>query len=176
MTPAILLDELQKFIEEETKDILLEVKVRTGPATEKERAAKVYKMGLPEKDDTTQQIPYILLKLVTGKDEQEERQPKYGEVKVRMVIVTYSPDGQRGPLELLNLIQRIRERLQKQHIIASRFCLQYPFEYLIYQDTEPPYYLGEIMTVWSIPVIERELKGFLYSDNESGTVWKENQD
>ena len=56
MTPIILLDDLQKFIEENTKDILLEVKVRTGPATEKERAAKVYKMGLPEKDDNTQQI------------------------------------------------------------------------------------------------------------------------
>ena len=42
MTPIILLDDLQKFIEENTKDILLEVKVRTGPATEKERAAKVY--------------------------------------------------------------------------------------------------------------------------------------
>lgn len=48
MTPIILLDDLQKFIEENTADILLEVKVRTGPATEKERAAKVYKMGLPE--------------------------------------------------------------------------------------------------------------------------------
>lgn len=67
MTPIILLDDLQKFIKENTADILLEVKVRTGTATEKERAAKVYKMGLPEKDDSTQQIPYILLKVLTGK-------------------------------------------------------------------------------------------------------------
>ena len=39
MTPIILLDELQKFIEENTADILLECRVRTGPATGKERAA-----------------------------------------------------------------------------------------------------------------------------------------
>ena len=158
MTPIILLDDLQKFIEENTKDILLEVKVRTGPATEKERAAKVYKMGLPEKDDTTQQIPYILLKVLTGEDGKEDLQPKSSKVRVRMLVAVYSQDGERGPLALLNLILRIRERLQKQHIIGGRFCLEYPFEYIIYQDTTPPYYLGEIMTIWSIPSIEREVQ------------------
>lgn len=158
MTPIILLNDLQEFIEKNTADILLEVKVRTGSATEKQRAAKVYKMGLPEKDDTTQQIPYILLKALTGVDEKEEHQPKSSEVRVRMVIATYSQDGEQGPLALLNLILRIRERLQKQHIIGGRFCLEYPFEYIIYQDTTPPYYLGEIMTIWSIPTIEREVQ------------------
>lgn len=158
MTPIILLDDLQKFIEENTADILLEVKVRTGTATEKERAAKVYKMGLPEKDDNTQQIPYILLKVLTGEDGKEDLQPKSSKVRVRMLIATYSQDGERGPLALLNLILRIRERLQKQHIIGGRFCLEYPFEYIIYQDTTPPYYLGEIMTIWSIPTIEREVR------------------
>ena len=158
MTPIILLDDLQSFIEENTKDILLECRVRTGPATEKERAAKVYKMGLPQKDDTTQQVPYILLKVLTGVDDKENNQPKSSEVKVRIIIVTYSSDGEQGPLALLNLILRIRERLEKQHIIGGRFCLEYPFEYIIYQDTEPPYYMGEIMTNWSIPTIEREVQ------------------
>lgn len=159
MTPIILLDDLQKFIEENTADILLEVKVRTGTATEKERAAKVYKMGLPEKDDSTQQIPYILLKVLTGEDGKEDLQPKSSKVRVRMLVAVYSQDGERGPLALLNLILRIRERLQKQHIIGGRFCLEYPFEYIIYQDTTPPYYMGEIMTIWSIPTIEREVRG-----------------
>ena len=158
MTPIILLDDLQKFIEENTADILLEVKVRTGTATEKERAAKVYKMGLPEKDDSTQQIPYILLKVLTGEDGKEDLQPKSSKVRVRMLVAVYSQDGERGPLALLNLMLRIRERVQKQHIIGGRFCLEYPFEYSIYQDTTPPYYLGEIMTIWSIPTIEREVR------------------
>ena len=104
MTPIILLDDLQKFIEENTADILLEVKVRTGTATEKERAAKVYKMGLPEKDDSTQQIPYILLKVLTGEDGKEDLQPKSSKVRVRMLVAVYSQDGERGPLALLNLI------------------------------------------------------------------------
>lgn len=158
MTPIVLLDDLQKFIEENTADILLETKVRTGTPTRKERAARVYQMGLPKKDDNTQQVPYILLKVLTGADEKEEQQPKSSEVRVRMIVATYSQDGEQGPLALLNLILRIRERLQKQHIIGGRFCLEYPFEYLLYQDTTPPYYLGEIMTIWSIPTIEREVQ------------------
>lgn len=158
MTPIVLLDDLQKFLEENTADILLETKVRTGTPTKKERAARVYKMGLPEKDDNTQQVPYILLKVLTGADEKEEQQPKSSEVRVRMIVATYSQDGEQGPLALLNLILRIQERLQKQHIIGGRFCLEYPFEYLLYQDTTPPYYLGEIMTTWSIPTIEREVQ------------------
>lgn len=158
MTPIILLDDLQKFIEENTKDILLEVRVRTGNSEKKQRAAKVYKMGLPEKDDTTQQIPYILLKVLTGEDKQEERQPKASEVKVRIIIAVYSQDGEKGSMELLNLILRIRERLQEKHIIGGRFCLRYPLEYIVYQDLTPPYYMGEIMTTFSVPAIEREVK------------------
>ena len=158
MTPIVLLDDLQKFIEENTADILLETKVRTGTPTQKERAVRVYKMGLPEKDDNTQQVPYVLLKVLTGADEKEEHQPKSSEVRVRIIVATYSQDGEEGPLALLNLILRIRERLQKQHIIGGRFCLEYPFEYLLYQDTTPPYYLGEMMTIWSIPTIEREVQ------------------
>lgn len=157
MTPIILLDDLQKFIEENTADILLEVRTRTGSAERKERAAKVYKLGLPEKDDAMQQVPYILLKILNGADGKIEGQPKSGEVRVRMVIAAYSQDGERGQMALLNLILRIRERLQKQHIIGGRFCLKYPFEYLIYQDTTAPYYLGEVMTLWSIPTVEREV-------------------
>lgn len=79
-------------------------------------------------------------------------------VRVRMVIATYSQDGERGAMALLNLILRIQERLQKKGVIGGRFCLQYPFEYIVYQDVTPPYYLGEIMTIWSIPSIEREVE------------------
>ncbi len=158
MTPVILLDDLQKFIEENTSDILLEVRTRTGQAMEKERTAKVYKLGLPEKDDSVQQVPYILLKALNGTDEKKDGEPKSAEVRVRMILATYSQDGERGQMALLNLILRIRERLQKQHIIGGRFCLHYPFEYIIYQDTTPPYYLGEIMTIWSIPTVEREVQ------------------
>ena len=67
MTPVILLDNLEGFVKEKTKDIKLQVRVRK-PEQEKERAADVYKMRLPKKEDQTEKVPYILLQFLTGKD------------------------------------------------------------------------------------------------------------
>ena len=46
MTPVFLLENLQRFIQEKTADIILPVRTRTGSNEQKERAAKVYKMGI----------------------------------------------------------------------------------------------------------------------------------
>ena len=75
MTPVFLLEELQKFISSKTSDIILPVRTRTGSSEEKERAATVYKMGLPEADDVQQKVPYILLKFLTGTDDKKAGEP-----------------------------------------------------------------------------------------------------
>ena len=52
MTPVILLDNLEEFVKEKTKDIKLQVRVRKPEqGQEKERAADVYKMRLPLLED-----------------------------------------------------------------------------------------------------------------------------
>ena len=77
MTPIILLDRLEEFVKEVTGDIKLQVKVRNlNPEEEKERAANVYKMRLPKKEDQVQQIPYILLQFINGKDDKKEKEPE----------------------------------------------------------------------------------------------------
>lgn len=158
MTPIILLDRLKEFVEEKTADIKLEVRVRTGSNEDKERSAKVYKMGLPQKDDVQQQVPYILLKFLTGTDDKKPGEPEEAGCKVRIIFATYSEDGQEGPLALLNLILRVRSELEKAGVIGNQFVLEKPLEYIVYQDTTAPYYMGEMMTNWSIPTIEREVK------------------
>ena len=47
MTPLELLDALEAFVKQETKDILLPVRVDRKSGENKERAAEVYKMRLP---------------------------------------------------------------------------------------------------------------------------------
>ena len=94
MTPIILMDRLAEFVQDVTKDIKLQVRVRNqNPNEEKVREANVYKMGLPSKDDQTQKIPYILLQFLTGKDDKQEREPEESTCKIRIVIATYSEDG-----------------------------------------------------------------------------------
>lgn len=158
MTPIILLDALQEFVIEKTKDIMLPVRVRTGSNEEKERAAGVYKMGLPDANDVQQKVPYILLKFLNGVDDKTTGNPEESTCKVRIIFAVQADNGEEGPLALLNLILRVRSELEKTVIIGGRFVLEKPLEYIVYQDTTPPYYMGEMMTNWSIPAIEREVK------------------
>ena len=57
MTPNILLERLKEFVEANTRDLILEVRVKKGETGPKERAAEVYTMRLPDKDAETKQIP-----------------------------------------------------------------------------------------------------------------------
>lgn len=159
MTPIILLDRLEEFVKKVTGDIKLQVKVRNlNPEEEKERAANVYKMRLPKKEDQVQQIPYILLQFINGKDDKKEKEPEESMCAVRIVVATYSEDGGQGAYDLLNVILRIRSELEKAGIIGGQFVLQKPLEYIVYPDGTEPYYLGEMITNWSIPTIKREVE------------------
>lgn len=108
MTPVFLLENLQRFIEEKTADIILPVRTRTGRNEVKERPAAVYKMGLPEADDAQQKVPYILVKFLTGTDDKAAGEPEEDSCKVRIIFAVYSENGQDGPLALLNLMLRVR--------------------------------------------------------------------
>ena len=171
MTPIELLYELKKFIEANTKDIILSVrpiknKVIPEPSSKKSenadeepqtRAAEVHLMRLPNKDAETNRIPYILLQLLTGVDEQEAGKDPDSECKVRIVVATYSEDGSAGSMDLLNVITRIRVALLKTGVIGKQFTIRKPLEYVIYPDETGSYYLGEMITIWGIPTIQREV-------------------
>lgn len=158
MTAINLLECLAEFVKEKTADIKLQVRVKNiNPEEKKERAAEVYTMRLPKKEDKTEKVPYILLQFLTGKDSKENGEPEKGECKIRIVVATYSEDGGEGSTDVLNVILRIRSELKKAGVIGGRFALQNPLEYIVYPDSTEPYYLGEMITNWSIPTIEREV-------------------
>ena len=156
MTPTILLEALKSYIEEKTKDIMLPVRVKTGTDT-KERPPNVYLMNVPKKEDEIQQIPYILIKYLNGKDDQQSGSNTESEARVRIIIATYSEDGQEGAMALLNVMERLRQNLLKDREIGGQFRLIMPTESLAYPDNTTPYYLGEIMTLWTLPAIEQEV-------------------
>ena len=173
MNPITLLDRLKEFIQENTEDIVLTVrpvKNKTVPAQPKteaeteagaedvtERAAEVHLMRLPNKDAETQRIPYILLQYLTGKDAQEPGDKPDSTASIRVIVATYSANDSEGALDVLNVITRIRGALLKAGEVGKQFLLRKPLEYLIYPDDTQPYFFGEIMTVWEMPTIEREV-------------------
>ena len=158
MTPLELLDALKAFIEENTKDILLPVRVDRKSGEAKERPAEVYKMRLPTKDAETKRIPYVLLQYIKSTDAQTVGEPPESSCMVRIVAATYSEDGEEGALCVLNLLTRIRIAFLRDGVIAERFMLKPPIEMIVYPDSTPPYYLGEMMTEWRMPIVESEVQ------------------
>lgn len=57
MTPFVLLDELKKFVEAETKDLLLPVRLERGSTGPKERAPEVFTMRLKKAQKKQAKFP-----------------------------------------------------------------------------------------------------------------------
>lgn len=158
MTSLDLLDVLEDFVRRETKDILLPVRVDRKSGKQKERAAEVYKMRLPNKTAQTERVPYLLLQYIKSTDTQEPGEQPECECMVRIVAATYSEDESEGATCVLNLLNRIRLALLKDGVIGGRYMLKPPLEMIVYPDSTAPYYLGEMMTTWDIPTIESEVQ------------------
>ncbi len=152
MTEIFLMEDLAEFVEVKTKNIILEVEVEPG-TDKKERPAEVHKYGLPKKEDKIKRIPYILLQLLKGEDGIEDN-----ECMIRIVAATYSEDGSVGSYDLLNVILKIKAELERVGMLEDRFVLHYPVEYLIYPEDNDPYFFGEMITNWSLPIINREVE------------------
>ena len=134
--------------------------IESVPLPEKVRhdAAEVYKMRLPNKTAQTERVPYLLLQYIKSTDTQEPGQDPESECTVRIVAATYSEDESEGAMCVLNLLTRIRVALLKDGVVGGQFVLKSPLEMIVYPDSTAPYYLGEMMTTWTMPIIESEVQ------------------
>lgn len=157
MTPIMLMQALQRFIEKETSDMIMQARVKRNSKEEARRPPRIYIGELPEPDGTEKLVPYVLMKFLTGK---HERNPGENENKcmVRIICVAYSEDPQEKYIQVLNLLSRIEARLLEETVIDNRFTLQSPLEVIVYEDDTGPYKIGEIMTTWELPVINRKIE------------------
>ena len=178
MTPLELLDALKAYIENETRDLLLPVRVDRKSGKNNERPAEVHKMAIPTKKAEVERIPYVLLQFLTSKDEQEPGEYPESRCKIRIVAATYSEDKAEGSRCLLNLLTRIRLAFLRDGSIADRYLLKteksQPLEMIVYPDNTAPYYLGEMLTEWTLPTVNTEcgLAG-PYLENRTPTVESE---
>jgi len=158
---VVLLEELKKFTERVTADLIMPVRAQENLPEAASRAAAVFKMNLPSSKGAKTQAPYIIHQIVTGRDEQLAGEQPNANTLVRTVFCVYNPDEQEGGLMLLNLMERLRIALLRQRVIGGQFQLdmQEGIESLIYPDNLPPYYLGEMVSTWFLPAVKREYPG-----------------
>lgn len=169
MTKITLLEQLKEFSEEHTGDLLLPVQPQeedeNPPA---DRAATVYIPCLPELRAYARKAPFTTHEIVTSKDVAVQR-PGGGKCMqstavVRTCFCVYHKNEQEGKLALLALMERTRIALLEEVVIGGQFKLDLDsgVETLVYpgnpnQTAVSPFYLGEMITTWQLPSIERKV-------------------
>ena len=156
MTPLDLLESLKAYCEENTKDMLLVARVPGNGEEAGERPPKVFIGNLPDKESEKKAAPYILLKLLSKKVDDEENI-----CRVRIICVTFSEDKQENYIQCLNLLTRIETKLLEDVVIDNRYSCQKPIESIMYDDDLEVYQIGEMMTIWELPKPERDVRKYL---------------
>lgn len=159
MNAVVLLDSLKTFTEDAISDLILPVRIQKGDTEQAYRPADVYKMRLPDSTSAQKKVPYIIHQILTGKDQQTQGQRIDANVQVRSVFAVYSDDEQEGGLMLLNLMERYRIAILKKVVIGDQFALDLEsgVERIIYPDDTAPYFMGEMVTTWKMPPVQREV-------------------
>lgn len=156
MTPLELLKSLKGYCEEITKDMMLIARVPDNGKEAGERPPKVFIGNLPDKESEKKATPYILLKLLTKKVDDEE-----SICRVRIICVTYSEDKQENYIQCLNVLTKIEKKLLEDVVIDNRYSCQKPIESIMYDDDLEVYQIGEMMTIWEMQKVERDIRKYL---------------
>lgn len=156
MTPLDLMESLKAYCEDKTKDMLLVARVPDNGTEAGERPPRVFIGNLPDKEAEKKEAPYILLKLLTTKDEDEE-----STAMVRIIIVTFSEDKQENYIQCLNVVSKIKSSLLEDVVIQERYSCQKPIESIMYDEDLEVYQIGEIMTTWEMPQVNRDVNKYI---------------
>ena len=159
LTKVSLLEALREKTLAVTSDLLLPIRRQSDDELETERHVSVYIGRLPDMKQSSKKAPYILHQLVNSAHRQEPGELLQSKAIVRSICCVYCDDEQEGTLTLINLMERIRIAILRNPLIGdNQFECDFHegLEDLVYPDDTYPYYMGEIISTWSLPTIKRE--------------------
>lgn len=158
MTRIDLLNVLYDETRKATGELIMPVKPQEGDDAEQFRAAEVHRMRLPNSKAAKKKAPYIIHQVITSKDSRASGQHASSVAVVRSIFCVYNGNEEEGALNVADVLMCLRTALLRQRVIANRYTMRMPLEYLIYPDETAPFFIGEMMTTWELPTIKREVK------------------
>lgn len=81
--------------------------------------------------------------------------------RVRIICVTFSEDKNENYMQCLNLVTKIETSLLEDVVIDEHYSCQKPIETIIYDENMELYQVGELMTIWELPQIHRDVRRYL---------------
>lgn len=152
MTPLLLqealVDELHKIFDGERFENTLGERVPLN----------VFEQQLPviQSEDDTDPVPYALVRLETGKTESSDN-PQEVSVTILFGIINQSSENN-GHKDVLNLIQKIYERFEKNPMLANQYMFQDPFNWALQDEESFPYFFGATSMTFQTSAIRKEDK------------------
>lgn len=143
MTTVLLMKAIQAFLQAELAD-----DVTTVPS--------IHLGFLPQKTHATIEIPefpFIIIRPLEGQDEVSNNK-----THIKLLFGTESPDND-GFMDVLNLMERVRISLLKVGVLDSRYAIERPYKWKFYDEQPFPEWVGEAMTLWTLPTIIQEVEG-----------------
>ena len=162
MTIVAFMNALRDLCHDELKGMTFQVAVQKGDTEEVFKEPHGYLMRLPDVENADKLAPYFIIQ--PGKSYHIQKpgdEPRFF-VPVRMVFCTYCDDNERGEVELMNIMERIRIRLLKDVTFGGSFMLDVnePLELEPYYEDLGSYHAGELRGTFVLPPIIREVEGF----------------
>lgn len=160
MTIVGLLYALKSEIADAVKNMELPTAVHRGDEEADPRVPEVHINRLPESREAMDVAPYIIVQFVNSRHIQKPADAARFFVTVRFIFATHNQNEEEGSIELLNVMERVHQRLLKKVKIGKAYLLDVnePLEMLVYPDDTAPYYAGEMIGTFYLPATEREVK------------------
>ncbi|PKM72846.1 MAG: hypothetical protein CVU91_07410 [Firmicutes bacterium HGW-Firmicutes-16] len=98
--------------------------------------------------------PYIVVKATSGNIASED-DPQA--VTVVLVICVFDDANERqGHKDILHIIQKVYERFAKNPVLAGKFVLKYPIDWVLQDEDTYPYYFGGMQLLFECHAIKKE--------------------
>lgn len=159
LTKVSLLEALREKTQAITAELLLPSRPQKSGEEKADTHVTVYIGRLPDMKQSAKKAPYILHQIVNSAHRQEPGELLQSKAIVRSICCVYCDDEQEGTLTLINLMERIRIAILRNPLIGdNQFECDFHegLEDLVYPDDTYPYYMGEIISTWSLPAVKRE--------------------
>ncbi|WGV57791.1 hypothetical protein QIH01_20180 [Brevibacillus brevis] len=147
MTPVLLMRSLQTFLEQVVANVEL-----TSPKSASARP-QVFLEALPQRkaDSQEEDYPFIIVRAAGGEDQADG-----STFSITLLVGTHSKSDD-GFIDVLNIIEDVRQALLKKRVVGQSFRMELPFKWKLYDEQPYPGWIGEMNTLWTIPQVKEEV-------------------